>query len=109
MVPTMPPQRGEMNPETIGTSKNPAKTKMKLSRFIFAVRIRAIRNSNQPNEKDAMAMIPLIHVAMVGCPDLDNFPRNFGISPSIDNACKILGPPKILPKAEERTAPQTAG
>ena len=33
-------------------------------------------------------------------------PNNFGVTLSIDMACKILGPPSIPPNAEERVAPQ---
>ncbi len=34
------------------------------------------------------------------------FPKNFGVILSNDIACKILGPPKIPPKAEDKVAPQ---
>ena len=34
------------------------------------------------------------------------FSNIFGVTLSLDMACKILGPPKIPPRAEDKVAPQ---
>ena len=63
--------------------------------------------SNSPIKIPASAIIKTINKAFTGSL-LTPFPllNIFGVTLSIDMACKILGPPKRPPKAEDKVAPQ---
>ena len=62
-----------------------------------------------PRATAARAIPPLIQVAIVGCPVLESLARNPGANLSIARDCRTLGPPRTLPKADDKIAPNIPG